>query len=504
MAAVLSLVFPGLGQIYAGAIRRGLLLAIPWTLLLVGIIFVIATNRIIDIVSHSTTMLALLVFGLAVFFYHLAAVLDAYAVAVRERQLSGAGTPRGSVLVIALLAAVLLVPYAVLEVYGIQGNALLDSVARGDNTRDNPFIPPFEADPTDDPQVPTNSPTSAGATPSPPSSPTTEPTQGTASPGVTQSPGPLQPEWGPIDAAWADNGRLDLLLIGADAGPGRSSVRTDTMILLSVEIETGKAAMFGFPRNITNVPLPDESRDAYPGGRFPDMISALWRRAAEQPDRFKGSEGIGVECQNQWDCERGWRAISGAIQKMAGVPIDGIVAVDLNGFALLVDAVGGVWIDVPARVVDNSYPRQDGTRIKIDIKPGCRKLDGTYSLAYARSRHQDSDYQRMRRQQYVLQALRRQFDPLAMVPKALELLTIARDNLFTTIDRDEIPLLAEVASRVDADRIRQVRLQGPRYEREVSDADLKRIRTTVQNIFAEQFPDPTPTSTGRDEKCPPR
>jgi polyisoprenyl-teichoic acid--peptidoglycan teichoic acid transferase len=232
------------------------------------------------------------------------------------------------------------------------------------------------------------------------------------------------------------------------------------MILLSVEISTGKAAFFGFPRNMTNVPLHSESAGAYPGGRFPEMLSALWRRAMEQPDKFPGDDTV-----------RGWRAIAGAVQELAGVPLDGVIGVDLNGFVSLVDAVGGVWIDVPARVYDPEYPLENGGHKVVDIKPGCQKLDGPDAQAYARSRRQDSDYQRMKRQQYVLQAVRRQFDPIAMVPRALELMDIARDNLFTDIDRNQIPAMAEVAARVDPDRMYQVRF-GPRaYPVSVDDAE---------------------------------
>jgi LCP family protein required for cell wall assembly len=510
IAAVLSLILPGLGQFYAGARGRGVLLALPWLLLLVGIVLVATggTNALLGLVFNAQTRLALLVLVVAVFFYHAAVILDAYVVALRSGHARGAPA-RGSLAAVALLLALLLVPYGVVEVYGIQTSDAMSTIFRGDNRQDSSFTEPFQPEGTPPPSEPTTPPT---ASPSPTATETDTPGTAAPSPTATDEPtttdepmgSPISPHYGPIDAPWAENGRLDILLIGADAGPGRSSVRTDTMILVSVEIETGKAAMFGFPRNITDVPLPDESAGAYPGGRFPEMISGLWRRAAEQPDRFAGSEGIGRECQRQWECERGWRAISGTIQKLAGVPIDGIIGVDLNGFALLVDAVGGVWIDVPARVVDDRYPREDGTRIQIDIKPGCQKLDGTMALAYARSRHQDSDYQRMRRQQYVLAALRRQFDPLALVPRVPELLNIARDNVFISIDEDDIPLMAQVADRVDADRIHQVRLQGARHPRAIDDESWERIRTRVRNIFDEPEPEPTATPRRQGERCPPR
>jgi polyisoprenyl-teichoic acid--peptidoglycan teichoic acid transferase len=271
------------------------------------------------------------------------------------------------------------------------------------------------------------------------------------------------------------------------------------MMLLSVEINTGKAALFGFPRNLVNVPLPAESKGAYAGGVFPEMLSALWRRAAEQPNKFPGSEGIGKECQFDWECERGWRAITGAIQELAGVPIDGLVAVDFYGFIALVDAVGGVWVDVPSRLVDERYPDPDGGRIRIDIKPGCQKFNGKEALAYARSRHQDSDYQRMRRQQTVLKAVRRQFDPIALIPRINDLLLAAKENLYTTFSQNDIQNLAHIASRVDADRLYQVRFTPRQVERI---GGLSEIRTRVRNIFSEPEPTPTPTPSDRPARCP--
>jgi polyisoprenyl-teichoic acid--peptidoglycan teichoic acid transferase len=427
-----------------------------------------------------------------------AAVLDAYNVALRERRASGVHTSSGSVAVVVLLVAIMLVPYGALEVVGIQASTTMSGLFRGDNQQPDSFIPRFE-EPSEEPLPATPAAPSPGPTPAAPGTPAP------ASPtpvGPPPSPTPVPPVYGPINAAWAENGRLDLLLVGADTGEGRSSTRTDTMILLSVEIETGRAAMFGFPRNMTNVPL-GEAQTAYPGNVFPapEMLSGLWRRAAERPGQFPGSEDIGRECQFDFACARGWRALAGSIQQMAGVPLDGIIAVDLNGFADLVDAVGGVWIDVPARVYDPRYPTQDGTRIEIDIEPGCQKLDGTLALAYARSRRQDSDYQRMRRQQVVLQAIRRQFDPLALLPRVPELLNIARDNLFTTIDEDDIPLMAQVAQRVDADQIQQGRFVRLRN---VTPEGLVEIRQRVRDVFSEPWVEPSPTPDEPGERCPPR
>ena len=151
------------------------------------------------------------------------------------------------------------------------------------------------------------------------------------------------------------------------------------------------------------------------------------------------------------------RAVAGAVQELAGVRLDAMVVVNLAGFVRLVDELGGLWIDIPERLVDSNYPIEDGTAwIHLHFEPGCQHLDGRMALAYARSRHQDSDYGRMRRQQAVLLALRRQVDPVALVPKVPALLKVARDTLWTTIRRQDVRGLASLAARVDPRRVARV------------------------------------------------
>ena len=271
-----------------------------------------------------------------------------------------------------------------------------------------------------------------------------------ASPSASPRPKPTPtPTPGP---AWAKDGRLNLLLIGSDAGPDRWSLRTDTIIVLSVEVNTGRAALFGIPRNLIGVPLPPESAAATRSGRFPGLLNALYVYAMAHPRDFPGGDA------------RGMRAVSGAIQELLGVRLDGMVVVNLAGFVSLVDELGGLWIDIPEPLVDTKYPIEDGSRlIRVAFDAGCQRLDGRMALAYARSRHQDSDYGRMRRQQTVLLFLRREVDPVALVPKAPALLKIARDNLWTTLRRKDLRELARLAATVDARRVDRVVFTPPKY-----------------------------------------
>jgi polyisoprenyl-teichoic acid--peptidoglycan teichoic acid transferase len=290
---------------------------------------------------------------------------------------------------------------------------------------------------------------------------------------------------------WAADGRLNLLLIGSDAGPGRWSLRTDTMIVLSVDVRTGHAALFGIPRNMVGVPLPPESAAAFPNGRFPDLMNALYVYAMDHPDRFPGGDA------------RGFRAVSGAIQELLGVPLDGAVVINLTGFVRLVDAIGGLWIDVPEPLMDRNYPLEDGSGdIQLDIRTGCQLLDGRMALAYARSRHQDSDYGRMRRQQAVLVALARQVDPTALLPKVPTLLKIASDNLWTTVPRSELRAMAELAARADTGHVRTVQFVPSRYPSHLDSAEIAQIQRVVRSVLERQSTAPSSSPAPVSKACP--
>jgi len=484
VAALLSFIFPGTGQVYAGEARRGVLWAIPMVVLVLGLLYVLASGvDALEIVGSSQAVAALLVLNLAFFFYHLAATFDAYSLAQRERRLERINMPTSAPFVLAALVVLALLLHGVPQVLGVMGNEQLERIFSGRATDVVP-TPSFAAaiirlPPATTPSSsPLASPTAAGATPS----------NAPATPAPTIAPSPSAPA---IAAAWAANGRLDVLLVGGDAAPGRAGLRTDSMILLSVDIASGRAALFGFARNLVNVPLPPEVAGHYPNGRFPMLLNALFRHAQFHPEIFPGRD---IEI-------RGWRAVTGAIQEMAGVPVDGVLAVDLNGFSTLIDELGGLWVDVPLAVSDYRYHPEDGSApITLNFKPGCHEFRGSRALGYARTRHQDSDYHRMKRQQTVLLAMRRQYDPIELANRVPQLMDLAGEHLFTTFARDEIPALAQVAARVDADGVVGVRFTPPSLARL---GGIDKISGRVKNVFDQPPPDPATTPSITPTSCPP-
>ncbi len=482
IAPVLSFVLPGLGQASFGSVRRGVLIATPAVIVFAVCATLAAADggALLDALIRPEVLITGLVLNVLLAAYHAVAILDAYRLAARSTPARTA-VRRLSALLLACLLVTTFMLHGAIETIGYQAYDMLDEVFVSADGGWSIPEPSFEPDPTASPPA-TAPPT---ATPSPTGSTSPSPSAAPSAAAVVPSPSPA-PSPAP---RWATDGRLNVLLIGSDAGPDRRSLRTDTIIVLSVDVETGHAALFGIPRNLVGVPLPPESAKAFKTGRFPGLLNALYVYAMGHPRSFPGGES------------RGFRAVTGAVQELVGVRLNGVVVVSLRGFVQLVDELGGLWIDVPARLVDRNYPLEDGSgHIKLDIRPGCRELDGRMALAYARSRHQDSDYGRMRRQQTVLVALARQLDPIALVPKVPRLLKIAKDNLWTTIKRGDVRQMAELADRVDTSRVKTVLFTPSRYPSHLDTAEIARIQKVVRTAFDGKWKVPSSSAKGAD--CP--
>ncbi len=434
-AAVLSFLLPGLGQAAAGRWRRGAVVAAPALAVAAVAGWVLLFNRhaIVGAVFQQDVLTAVLVLVLVALVYHLWAIVDAYVVAggsFRPRTwVSGRLTWIGPVMVVVVVIATVGI-HRQIAIADSQGLQVLSDSFGG--------MPQFLA-----------------ANPSGSPEDTTPPV-----PIVTPLPtiGAL-PLWTPVPTAtpspaprdWADDDRLNLLIIGTDAGQGRIGLRPDSMILLTVELSTGRAAMIGVPRNMLNVPLPQPEASLFACHCFPGMLNALYLEAMAYPKYFPGGD------------QRGFKAMEGAIGTLTGLKVDGTVLVNLMGFVNLIDAVGPLYIDVPYEVIDKpgmepgyqGYVPPEGVgHVSFDIKPGPQYMDGHVALEYARTRAQDWDYARMQRQQIVLLALRKQFEhPCSLVgtiPTIIDGMTQNGGMFWTDMPIASAPDLLAVAEHVGA------------------------------------------------------
>jgi LCP family protein required for cell wall assembly len=192
-----------------------------------------------------------------------------------------------------------------------------------------------------------------------------------------------------------------ILLLGGDAGPGRSGLRTDSMILVSVHRPSGRAGLISVPRNLEHILFPPGTPlgERYPNG-FTDIANAVYPRVSSNPE-LREAYAVG-------ELRPGAVAISQAIGYSLDVTIDDYVLIDMQGFLEVIDALGGVMVDVPRAVPTPGNPPGAKHPVPPVIEAGPQFMDGTTALAYVRSRKADTDYRRAERQRLVLSALARQ------------------------------------------------------------------------------------------------
>ncbi|MBI3760334.1 MAG: LCP family protein, partial [Chloroflexi bacterium] len=133
--------------------------------------------------------------------------------------------------------------------------------------------------------------------------------------------------------------------------------------------------------------------------------------------------------------------------------IDRFAVINFGAFENAVDTIGGIDVDVPKAIHDTRYPAGDGVTMVVDIPAGPVHMDGATALIYARTRHQDGDFARMRRQQQVLMAIR---DKL-LSPEALPYLPALAEALYNTVytdlTLDDMGLLGCVAPQINREAI---------------------------------------------------
>ena len=239
------------------------------------------------------------------------------------------------------------------------------------------------------------------------------------------------------------NGRINVLLIGADSGLGYDHSLTDTLILVTVDPVAKTVDMMSLPRDIARFSL-------YSGGTYAGKINSLASYAAARPGQFP---------------EGGFGTLTREVGYLLGAPVHYYAYVDLAGFKAVVDAVGGVDIVNQKQISDPGYGFPDGAH-GFFMTPGPHHLDGRRALAYARSRNGpgDNDFTRARRQQELLLSLKVAFlkpTNLANLPTILNALA---NTIQTDYPADGLPDLLLLAKQIPEASVTHLVL-GPPYAR---------------------------------------
>lgn len=582
-AALASFLFPGLGQALAGKPFRGMVVAIPAITVLGALAFIaiFARHSVVDNATNDRWLASLLLLDLVGLIYHLWAMIDAYLLA---RGPSGSTPLPRKWMATAAIVVLVTGTLGVHAAIGAEVQTLRDTayclhspipcwMLNQSNATDNPNSTPL----SEGGDVLIGDPSGSAAP-----TDTTPPATGSATVTTAAAPPGTLPDVQMTQNSkdWAKDGMLNVLLVGVDQAPGRSDFLTDTMILLQVDIATGRSAMYGIARNMFCLPMPKQIAVHFPNppskyacapGTFTDPyevngeVNALWYSAAKaHPNSYpfyprSACSSSDRACIATQDYMRGIMALEQGIGTLTGVTVDGTVLINLPGFARLVDDLGGIDINVPTTVSDypcgpkgspaskwrvcdvcgatcamsrrshNGYSVSDGSgavvaRMRVDaaksggkqtitykqpggpnigfvIKAGQQHMSGEWALAYARTRIYTTDYDRMKRQQMVIQAIRNTVEPCTLLPKLLppsSLLSDLGQAFWTDMPTDGATLtrLAGLAHDITANSVQRFSLDpgtlhSPSHSTMITAAGWATARSIVAHGL-----DAAPAATG--------
>jgi len=282
------------------------------------------------------------------------------------------------------------------------------------------------------------------------------------------------------------HGRYNVLLLGGDAGRDRVGLRPDSMTVASVDAVTGRTVLISLPRNLEDVPFPESSPmhaefpDGYTCADHSCMLNAVYTYASEHPELYPGVRNPGAE------------ATVDAVEGATGLQVNYWALIDLKGFEQLVDAVGGITMDVYRRV-----PIGGGsTKISGYVEAGeDRHLDGREALWFARSRADSSDYDRMVRQKCVMNAMLDQMDPATVLTNFNKIAAAGQEVVATSVPTSEVGTMMELALKAKKLPTSSLALVPPLIQPGAPDFDV--IATSVaEKIAASEAKDaPAPTAS---------
>lgn len=396
LAAFLSFLFPGLGQAYNGEAGLAWMLALPTFVLVAAVSLVLGAARsgVLAKLLDINFLVGLIVLDLAFLAWRLIAIFQAHA---RREPIAAR---RWTTWLTGLLLLATLGMHVLPAYYAAKAIDTLNAVALG----------------------------------------------GTGGTGGVEIPvdDRLPPLPEPSDQPNVEVGeRVNVLLVGLDSAPGRTTELTDTMLVVSLDPVGGRSAMVSIPRDLYGVPLPN-------GSVYNAKLNSLLAFANARPSQFPLG-GVGT--------------LKAAIGNLLGIPIHYFAAINLVGFMQAIDAVGGVDVTVTRAINDPTYFDLQERQVGFYLQPGRYHMEGELALAFVRSRKGigDSDFTRADRQQQLLEALREKLTAANLLLALPGLLDAVKNAVATDVPSDRIPELAQAVQDADMSQLRRIVLQPPEF-----------------------------------------
>ncbi|WP_345801860.1 LCP family protein [Microbacterium sp. AZCO] len=297
------------------------------------------------------------------------------------------------------------------------------------------------------------------------------------------------------------DGYYNILLLGADSGAGRDSMRFDSISVVSVNAETGAVTITGIPRDMPDVPFSADSpmHELYPDGHTGKSSSTCgWTSAINQLNTelevCRDGASIYPEAASKGSTP-GVEATKDAAEGVLGIQIPYYVFLDMKGFADLVDALGGVDITVSERLPKGGGPAYEGQPAEDWaigwIEPGAQHMDGDTAQWYARSRYTTSDWDRMKRQRQLQEAILAQFTPANVLTHFNAVAAAGSDLVKTDLPQSMLPYFADLALKAKEQPVQTIELT-PEGGVDFQHPDFAYVKELVQSKL--HPPTPTPAA----------
>lgn len=287
--------------------------------------------------------------------------------------------------------------------------------------------------------------------------------------------------FGSGEAVGAAQGRYNVALFGGDAGAGRWGLRPDSITVASIDAETGKTVLISLPRNMTNFPFAEGSvmDKQFPDGFDADYLNGVSTWAGDRTELFRKSDTPGLD------------ATIMAIEGITDLDINYWAMVNLEGFKDLVDAFGGVTLDV-RDAIPVGLPGEDYFHY---LEPGTRTLNGVETLWFARARYGSDDYSRMARQKCVMNAMLNQISPQVALRNFQKIASASSAMVSTSIPTSEVGRFLDLGVKAKGQQVSTLSLVPPLVN--TGDPDIDEIHDlvalAVDGAEGDAPPPPAPT-----------
>jgi polyisoprenyl-teichoic acid--peptidoglycan teichoic acid transferase len=283
---------------------------------------------------------------------------------------------------------------------------------------------------------------------------------------------------------WLERDRFSVAVLGSDAHPTRPGARLDALLVVAIDPADATATVFSVERHLRDFPLPERLEELWELhcrdlARGWELLNALYRC---------GDEVLVDQVARLYPDapDPAAAAMAATLGELLGLPVDHYVMVDMRGFVELVDALGGVTLDLEG-------PTDDGgcDWSTFEVQPEGAELDGAGVLELVRERDGTSSADRMGRQRCLLATLAREVDVSSLLWRFGSVAGVIREHVETSIPMDELPNLVALLGHLDRDRIDTVGFERPDHVTAGGRPLVEEIRATVQRTL-----DGTPRSSG--------